>query len=44
LDEGLLKQYDGIIALKSGSIVESGTFDELIAKKGYFYSLFIVSQ
>jgi len=44
LDEGLLKQYDGIITLKNGSIVESGTFDELIEEKGYFYSLFTISQ
>ena len=44
LDESLLKQYDGIITLKNGSIVESGTFEELIAEKGYFYSLFTISQ
>ena len=44
LDEGLLKQYDGIITLKNGAIVEMGTFDQLIADKGYFYSLFTVSQ
>ncbi len=44
LDESLLKQYDNIITLKNGSIVESGTFDELIEKKGYFYSLFTISQ
>jgi len=44
LDEGLLKQYDGIITLKNGTIAESGTFDELIAEKGYFYSLFTISQ
>lgn len=44
LDEALLKQYDGIITLKNGSIVEMGTFDELIAEKGYFYSLFTISQ
>ena len=44
LDESLLRQYDGIIALKNGSIVETGTFDELIADKGYFYSLFTLSQ
>ncbi len=44
LDEGLLKRYDGIITLKNGSIVEAGTFDELIAEKGYFYSLFTISQ
>ncbi len=44
LDEDLLKQYDGIITLKNGLIVEKGTFDKLIAEKGYFYSLFTVSQ
>lgn len=44
LDEGLLKRYDGIIALKNGSIVEAGTFEKLIAERGYFYSLFTISQ
>ncbi len=44
LEEGLLRQYDGILTLKNGSIVEAGTFDELIAEKGYFYSLFTISQ
>lgn len=44
VDEGLLKQYDGIITLKNGSIVESRTFDELVEEKGYFYSLFTISQ
>ena len=44
LEEGLLKKYDEIITLKNGSIIESGTFDSLINNKGYFYSLFTVSQ
>lgn len=44
LDESLLRQYDGILTLKNGKIVESGTFDALIGQKGYFYSLFTVSQ
>ena len=44
LDESLLRQYDSIITLKNGSIVEMGTFDELIADKGYFYSLFTIAQ
>ena len=44
LEEGLLKQYDEIITLKNGSIIEHGTFNDLINNKGYFYSLFIVSQ
>lgn len=44
LDETLLKRYDRIFTLKNGNIIESGTFDELMAKKEYFYSLFTVSQ
>ena len=44
LDEGLLKQYDEIITLKNGYIIESGSFESLIRNKGYFYSLFTVSQ
>lgn len=44
LDEALLRKYDGIITLKNGKIAETGTFEELIAEKGYFYSLFTVSQ
>ncbi|MBR4971508.1 MAG: ABC transporter ATP-binding protein [Oscillospiraceae bacterium] len=44
LEENLLKQYDCVLAMKNGRIVESGSFDELIEKKGYFYSLFTVSQ
>ena len=44
LDAALLSKYDSIITLKNGKIAESGRFDELIEKKGYFYSLFTVSQ
>lgn len=44
LDENLLRQYDGIITLKAGQIVETGTFQELMANRGYFYSLYTVSQ
>lgn len=44
LDESLLKQYDGILTLKNGRIAESGTFEELMGEKGYFYSLYTVSQ
>ncbi len=44
LDEALLKQYDCILTLKNGSIAESGSFDMLMRNKGYFYSLFTVSQ
>ena len=44
LDEGLLRRYDGILTLKNGRIVESGSFGELMERKGYFYSLFTVAQ
>ena len=44
LDETILKRYDKILAMKAGHLVESGTFEELMEKKGYFYSLFTVSQ
>lgn len=44
LDEKLLSRYDSIIAMKSGQVVEQGTFRELMEKKGYFYSLYTVSQ
>lgn len=44
LEESLLKRYDGILVLKDGRIEESGTFDELMEKKGYFYALYTVAQ
>lgn len=44
LDENLLKRYDCVLTLKNGSITEAGTFDALMEKKVYFYSLFTVSQ
>ena len=44
LDENLLKRYDCVLTLKNGSIAESGSFAELMEKKGYFYSLYTVSQ
>ncbi len=44
LDENLLKRYDCVLTLKNGSITEFGSFDELMERKGYFYSLFTVSQ
>ena len=44
LDETILKRYDKILAMKAGHLLESGTFEELMEKKGYFYSLFTVSQ
>jgi len=44
LDEALLRRCDCILSLRSGKIAESGSFDELMQKKGYFYSLYTVSQ
>ena len=44
LDEGLLRRFDNILTFRNGKIEEEGTFEELIEKKGYFYSLYTVSQ
>jgi len=44
LDEALLRRYDCILSLRNGTVCESGTFEELMDKKGYFYSLYTVSQ
>lgn len=44
LSEALLRRCDGILVLKNGRIDETGRFDELMEKKGYFYALFTVTQ
>ena len=44
LDENILRRCTGLFALKNGVLSEKGTFDELMEKKGYFYSLYTVSQ
>ena len=44
LEESQLKRYDRILTLKNGRIHEEGSFAELMAQKGYFYSLFTVAQ
>ena len=44
LEQAALRRYDGILVLKNGRIAESGTFDALMAQKGYFYALYTVSQ
>ena len=43
LTEALLRRYDAIYVLKNGEVVESGAFDALMEKRGYFYALFTVS-
>ena len=44
LDENILRRCTGLFALKNGAVSEQGTFDDLMAQKDYFYSLFTVSQ
>ena len=44
LDESILHRCTDLFALKNGAVSEQGTFDDLMAQKGYFYSLFTVSQ
>ena len=44
LDENILRRCTGLFALKNGCVTERGTFEELMDRKGYFYSLFTVSQ
>ena len=44
LEGNILNRYDQILTMKAGQIIESGTFSELMEKKGYFYSLYTISQ
>lgn len=44
LDPVLLKQYDTIIVLRDGRVDELGSFEDLMERKGYFYSLFNISR
>ncbi len=44
LEASALRRFDRILVMKDGRIEETGTFDELMAGKGYFYALFTVSQ
>lgn len=44
LEESLLRRYDMIVAMKAGQVAETGSFDELMARKGYFYSLYTIAQ
>jgi len=39
-----LEKMDQIIVMDSGTIVESGTFEELMDKKGYFYEMKQIEQ
>jgi ABC-type multidrug transport system fused ATPase/permease subunit len=43
LDENILRRCSRLFVLKNGELAEEGTFDDLMEKKGYFYSLYTVS-
>ena len=44
LEAPLLERYDGILVLRNGRLWERGTYRELMDRKGYFYSLYTVSN
>ncbi|GAA0121830.1 MAG: ABC transporter ATP-binding protein [Clostridium argentinense] len=44
LVENILKNYDEIIAIKDGEIIEHGDFYELINNKNYFYNLYYTNH
>ncbi len=44
LDENILRRCTRLFTLKNGTISEQGSFEDLMKEKGYFYSLFTVSQ
>lgn len=44
LDEKVLSRFDGIVVMKNGRVVEEGDFRELLERKQYFYSLYMVSR
>ncbi len=43
LDAALMEQYDEIIVLRDGHVQEQGGFQQLMERKGYFYSLFTLA-
>ena len=42
LEKSILKKYDGILVMHKGELAEVGTFEELMNKKGKFYSLYML--
>lgn len=40
----MLEQYDEILVLKNGRLEEKGTFQELMERKKYFYTLYTVAE
>ena len=44
LEAALLERYDEILVLRGGTLCEKGTYQSLMDRKGYFYSLYTVSN
>ena len=44
LIKNILLNYDEIIVMKNGLVIEKGSFDYLISLKGYFYSLYYLQN
>ena len=44
LNEPILKKYDRILFMKDGRIVEDGSFEDLMDRKGEFYKMFKFSE
>ncbi|MCD7737642.1 MAG: ABC transporter ATP-binding protein/permease [Lachnospiraceae bacterium] len=44
LEESLLRQYDQIFVMKDGRLAEQGDFENLMEKRGLFYSLYTVAN
>ncbi len=44
LEEKTLSRFDELVVMKNGRVVEQGTFQELMERRQYFYSLYMVSR
>ena len=44
LEASLLQEYDGILVLKEGRLAETGTFEELVRRGGYFNALYTLAH
>lgn len=44
LIKSILINYDKIIVMKNGKIIEIGNFNDLLNEKGYFYSLYTIQN
>lgn len=44
LEENILSRFDCIVVIAEGSVVEKGTFEELLNNKGVLYSLYNINR